>query len=52
MWTRPSPQQKEKDGAHTRTEMLSTGLSMDTCDFYRARCLLVLLRLCGGALYM
>lgn len=46
------PQQREKDGAHTRTEMLSTGFSMDTCDFHRPGRLLVLLRLCGGALYM
>lgn len=50
--TLPSPQQREKDGAYTRTEMLSTGFSVDTCDFYRPCRLLVLLCLCGEALFM
>ena len=48
----PFSRPAEEDGAHTRPEMLSTGLSVDTCDFHRPGRLLVLLRLRGGAVHM
>lgn len=45
-------QSSDKDGAHTRTEMLSAGFGMDTSHLYRPGGLLVVLCVRGGALYM